>query len=377
MKLVQKFRDNPWWIAGGILLLVVAWMVTGGGDAPKQEQSAAEQQAEPATDVRVRHQQAEPVERFVNVYGRTEPSRTVTLKAETGARVAEIVAPRGTKVDKGDVIVRLDVRDRRAQLARAEAQVKAAKLRYDAELKLQHESFASETRLAEAQAELEAAQAELKRIQVDLANTEIRAPFAGVVQQQMVEKGDYVAPADPVATFVDTNTLVVTGSVAETERANLDTGSTATAKLVTGQRATGKVTYIAPVADESTRTFAIRVEVPNADGELPAGVTAELKLPAGVTLAHKVSPAILTLDENGEIGIKTVNDDKTVAFTRVDIVKSTGEGVWIDGLPAVADIIVVGQGFVRPGEVVQPVREGEPVGTAAVANAVNAAGGNE
>lgn len=368
MNALKKLKNNPWLVAGGIVLVVVAWMVSGAAETAAPQAASAEAQAQ-ATDVRVRHQQAEAVERFINVYGRTEPARSVTLKAETVARVEEIVAPRGTRVERGEVIVRLDVRDRRAQLERARAEVTAAKLRYEAEQKLQHESFASETRLAEARAQYEAAEAELKRIEIDLANTAIRAPFDGVVQQQLVEKGDYVALGDPVATFVDTNTLVVTGSVAETERAHLETGSTATARLVTGQEATGKVTYIAPVADESTRTFGIRVEVANPDGLLPAGVTAELKLPAGITLAHKVSPSILTLDENGEIGIKTVNEDKTVKFTKVNIIKSTGEGVWIDGLPAIANIIVVGQGFVKPGETVVPVREGAPVGVAAVANA--------
>lgn len=179
---------------------------------------------------------------------------------------------------------------------------------------------------------------------------------------------------EPIATFVEIDKLIISGSVSETERANLETGSKATAKLVTGQEATGTVRYIAPVADEATRTFAIEVVVPNKDHALPAGVTAELKLPAGQTLAHRVSPAILTLDANGEIGIKTVAEDNTVRFTKVDIVKSSGEGVWIAGLPAESDIIVVGQGFVRPGEIIDPVYDAQAAGTAAVANAASANG---
>lgn len=363
MSLLEKTRNNPWWIAGGIALLAVLWLVTGSTEAgsPAVDNAAIE----PArTDVRVRRQQAESIDRFVNVYGRTEPARTVTLKAEIGGRVMEVSTARGAYVKQGGDLLLLDARDRNAQLARARAEALAAKLTYEAEEKLKHESFASETRLAQALAQYEAAQAELKRIEVDLANTRIQAPFDGALQQRAVEAGDYVAVGDPVATFVDIDTLIISGSVSETEHANLRVGSRATAELVTGQQAAGVVRYIAPVADEATRTFRIEVEVPNRDHALPAGVTAEIQLPAGQALAHRVSPAILTLDANGEIGIKTVTADGTVNFTRVDIVKSTGDGVWISGLPAEADVIVVGQGFVRPGEMVDVVFDDAPASSA-------------
>lgn len=374
MKLPNTIRKNPWWIAGAIGLLVVLWMVSGGNEAPAPADDAAAESEMKKTDVRVRHQQAENVDRFVSVYGRTEPARLVTLKAETEGRVATTHTDRGAYVKRGADLVTLLIRDREAQLARARSEMKAAQLTYEAEEKLKHESFASETRLAQAQAQYEAAKAELKRVEVDMANTRIRAPFNGALQERMVEEGDYVKVGEPIATFVEIDKLIISGSVSETERANLEIGSKATAKLVTGQEATGLVRYIAPVADEATRTFAIEVEVPNKNHSLPAGVTAELKLPAGQVLAHKVSPAILTLDANGEIGIKTVADDNSVQFTKVDIVKSSGEGVWIAGLPAESDIIIVGQGFVRPGETIDPVYDAEAVGTPAVAKAAAANG---
>lgn len=372
MNLSSKLKNNPWFIAGGIALLVVIWMLTGIGDDDQAETSQAQKSSEKALDVRVRQQQAEEINRFVDVYGRTEPARTITLKAETGGSVVEVPVSRGAYVKKGTDLVRLDVRDRQAQLERARAEVTAAKLRYEAEQKLQHESFASETRLAEAKAQLEAAQAELKRIQVDLAQTRIQAPFDGALQERQVEVGDYVAAGDPIGTFVDIDTLIVTGSVSETERGNLEIGSMATAKLVTGQEARGHVRFIAPVADEKTRTFKIELEVANKDRMLPAGVTAEIQVPAGSALAHRVSPAILTLDEDGEIGIKTVDEDGTVRFNHIDILKSSNNGVWIEGLPEEANIITVGQGFVKPGDKVRAVFEGDSETAPAPANALTA-----
>src|SRR5690606_22055824 len=145
---------NPWLITGAIFLLVVVWMLSGigSGDDNTAAGEQAEQGESKATDVRVREQRAEEVERFIDVYGRTAPARSVTLKAETGGRVVEVAAERGAYTHKGDVLVRLDVRDRAAQLERARAEVKAAQLTYEAEEALKHESFASETRLAQAQA---------------------------------------------------------------------------------------------------------------------------------------------------------------------------------------------------------------------------------
>ncbi|MBW3567088.1 MAG: efflux RND transporter periplasmic adaptor subunit [Proteobacteria bacterium] len=372
MNLINTLKNNPWWIAGGILLLVVVWMLTGIGSSNEaSSETASDPDVTKSTDVRVRQQQAEPVESFVDVYGRTAPARMATLKAETDGRVVEVTAERGAYARKGAALVLLDVRNRNEQIERARAELKAAKMRFDAEKSLQHENFASETRLAEAQAQLEAARAELRRIQVDLANTRIKAPFNGALQERLVEVGDYVAVGDPVATFVDIDTLIVTGSVSETERTNLEIGATATAKLITGQTIEGRVRYIDPVAEESTRTFKIELEVPNNDHALPAGVTAQIHVPAGRRLAHRISPAILTLDDNGEIGIKTVADDNTVRFSKVDIVKSGVNGMWISGLPDEANIITVGQGFVKPGDTVNPVFEEKGAQNAAGAVAAN------
>lgn len=358
MNLLNKLKKEPWFIAGGIVLLVVAWMLTGIG-SDEQPVPQAQKSGEKVMDVRVKQQQAEEIERHVDVYGRTEPARTVTLKAETGGRVVEVPVARGEYAKKGTDLVRLDVRDRQAQLERARAQVTAARLRNEAEQKLQHESFASATRLADARAQFEAAQAELRRIEVDLGQTRIRAPFNGALQEQLIEVGDYVAPGDPVGTFVDVDTLIVTGSVSETERANLEIGSIATARLVTGQEARGRIRFIAPVAEERTRTFRIELEVPNPERALPAGVTAQIEVPAGTAVAHRVSPAILTLNADGEIGIKTVGDDGRVRFNRIEILKSTNNGVWVEGLPREANIITVGQGFVEPGDKVRPVVESD------------------
>ena len=75
--------------------------------------------------------------------------------------------------------------------------------------------------------------------------------------------------------------------------------------LVTGQEVTGRIRYLSPVADEVTRTFTVELEIPNPQGALPAGVTAEMRIPGGEMLAQKIAPSLLTLDSDGNIGVKT------------------------------------------------------------------------
>jgi len=160
---------------------------------------------------------------------------------------------------------------------------------------------------------------------------------------------------DPVLTFVDNTRLIVTASIAEQDAKHVAVNDEAVAKLVTGQQVRGRIRFIAPVADQATRTFAVELEVPNEGGRLPSGVTAEMQIAAGDVPAHKVSPAILSLDAEGRIGLMTVDADDRAVFTAVEIARSEPDGVWVTGLPASANIITVGHGYVSAGQKVEPV----------------------
>jgi multidrug efflux system membrane fusion protein len=307
----------------------------------------------------VRRQAAEEVTRIVSVNGRTAPARTVELNAETDGRVESIGVERGQRVDKGRVIVTLDQRDRDARLAEAIAIVKQRELEYEARQRLKSESYVSDAQLQEAAAMLESAKTELKRAELDLEYMTIRAPFDGALQERHVEIGDFVAQGDPVATVVDDRTLIVSAGVSEFEAQFVNKGEVASARLVTGEEVTGTIRYISPVADEATRTFTVELEIDNADGTYRAGVTAKLHIPAETLFAQRISPSLLTLDDEGNLGVKVVNDEGRVEFYPADIAKSSSDGVWIAGLPTVATIITVGQGFVTSGAVVTTITEDE------------------
>ncbi|MBL8198138.1 MAG: efflux RND transporter periplasmic adaptor subunit [Chromatiales bacterium] len=357
MQRFDQLTSRPKIIAAGLAVVVALWLLSG--ILGKKTDQAATRSAAPTAagtmSVQFQSQVAQPVTRNLSVYGRTTPVRQVELKAETSGRVSELGVRRGALARSGDLLLKLDLRDRQARLDQARAGLNQQKAAYEGQLELKPKGYVSDTQLAETLAKLETARAELTRAELDLEYMHIRAPFDGMVQERNVEIGDYVRAGDPVATFVDNTHLIVTGSIAEQDAGFVRVGTVATAHLVTGEVVSGKIRYIAPVADEATRTFTVELELPNPAGKLPAGVTTEMRIPAGVVLAYLVSPSLLTLDAEGELGIKTVDAAGKVVFNRISIAQSGSNGIWVTGLPDQADIIVVGQGYVSAGQAVKAI----------------------
>jgi multidrug efflux system membrane fusion protein len=361
MKTGNIIKHNSWTFSIAIALAITVWMLSGqlGGD---DEQSAAEKartQEIPRNAVRVRTQTAEEVMRTIIVNGKTAPARIVHLASQTDGRIDFIGADRGASLEQGELIVRLDERDRSARLRQAEALVRQREVEYAARESLKSESYVSEAQLQEAVALLELAKAELTRARLDLEYMEVRAPFAGALLARAVEVGDFVKRGEPIATYVDNRTIIVTANLSEFDARFVDVGDRAEARLATGEAVRGLIRYVAPVADESTRTFMVELEIDNRDGALRIGGTAELRIPAEKVLAHRVSPSLLTLDDAGNIGIKLVNEEGETEFVVADIALSTSDGVWLVGLPETATIITVGQGYVVNGTAVVAVPESD------------------
>ena len=363
MEYANVNRHKSWFLSGAIIVVVAVWLVSGSFGNEEQETSPADNAiAEAAASknaVRVRSQSAEVVLRTITVNGKTAPARIVTLTAETDGRIESIGARRGASIERGSVIVRLDERDRTARLAQAEATVKQREVEYEGRLKLKSESYVSEAQLQEAVAMLETARAELTRAKLDLGYMSIRAPFGGAIQSRDVEVGDFVKVGDPIATFVDNRTIIVSADLSEFDARYVEVGDVAEAKLATGETVRGQIRFVAPVADEATRTFGVELEIDNSDGSLRVGGTAELRIPAEEVLAHRISPSLLTLDDAGNVGVKIINEQGLVEFVVADIALSSSEGIWLAGLPQSATIITVGQGYVSNGALVNAVPEGD------------------
>jgi multidrug efflux system membrane fusion protein len=295
----------------------------------------------------------------LTLFGRTEALRKVKLMAETSGRVILRAVKKGGRVEKGDEIVRLAMDDRLARLAEAEAALEQRRIAHDADLKLSQKQFRSKVKLAASRAALVAATAALKRIRLDIERTVIRAPFKGLIDELPLEIGDYAAIKTAVASIVDLDTILIVGEVSERNIAKIRVGAPARVSLSSGVRTDGVVRYVSKVGSQATRTFRIEVEIQNPGNAIAEGLTSELRLNTGTVKAHHLSPAALTLSDAGVVGVKTVNAANEVEFFPIRIIADTPAGIWLTGLPDSATLITVGQEFVLPGQVVEPVHEAE------------------
>jgi multidrug efflux system membrane fusion protein len=175
----------------------------------------------------------------------------------------------------------------------------------------------------------------------------------------MAEVGDFMTTGRDLLRLVDLDPLTIVGSVNERRVAQIERGTEATAELVTGEQVSGTVSFVAQEANDRTRTFQVEMEVPNPDGTLRDGTTAQMTVPLKERVSHFVSPSILTLNDQGEVGVKVLDAENRVRFKPVDILADKPDGVWITGLPETVTFVTLGQNFVTVGQEVKPVTEGE------------------
>lgn len=295
---------------------------------------------------------AKPFTRTLKVRGRSEANRRVQVRAQISGLVTAVAVEEGDLVEAGDVICELAFEDRKLRLDEAAADREKAQMDYSGAMRLQTGGYQSKTAIASAKADLDRAIAVLHRRELDLTNLKIRAPFAGIVDIRQAEIGDLIERGDTCATVLELNPLVISGEVSETDVGLLALGAKANVALLSGQITLGELTFIGRESDPNTRAFRIEVSVGNSSGAFRSGVTADVSLAAGTSRAHRVSPALLLLDDSGALGLRVLDHESRVAFNAVTIVGDDVEGVWVQGLPERALIIRVGQHYVSEGEVV-------------------------
>ena len=365
---------RPSYIVAGVAVLAIGgWFaLNSGGEqdglyADLEQRSSAAAPALPT--VVVRRVTAQPHEIRLTAYGRTEPNRSVQVKAKTAASLISTPVAEGTFVRRGTVICRQDVDARQAMLDQARAQLAKAEGDLRATRTLVDKGFRSSTSIPRDQAAVDAARAQVTSAEIELGNVVLRAPFDGVYEQRLAEVGDYLAPGQPCALLVELDPLKVETELTETQVGSVAKGRTVQVRLATGEQVEGTVQYIETVANPATRTFQMQTRLPNPDYALKAGVSATISLATGEALASLVPSGVLTLDDDGQTGIRYVGSDNRVRFARTVQVDETPDGLWVTGLPDTARVIIEGQDFVSVGTEVEPRRESARGGTDSLASA--------
>ncbi|TDT41352.1 multidrug efflux system membrane fusion protein [Halospina denitrificans] len=344
-------------IAGLIFIAAALWMLSGLFSAPDSHNSGetgAKQADEPAS-VRVFESRHQLIQDRVIITGRTLADRSVAVKAETDGVVEKLHFERGNRVAQGDLLVELAIESRQARLQEARSLVEQREIEFRAAQQLRRQDSIAETSLASARAALEAARAQLEMAVSEAERTRIRSPIEGLIETRDVEQGDFMSRGAPVATVVDLNPIRVKGSLSERHLNRIEIGSRAEVRLINGSVHEGEVAFVGRVAEAGTRTFPVEVVIENDDRAIIEGLTAEVTLFADELAAHRVPSSMLTLADDGTLGVKGVNGAGEVVFYPVEVVRDTSDGVWLTGLPESARLIAVGHEFVSVGQPVQTV----------------------
>lgn len=373
-------------------------------EAPEAEEAAGAQQADTPADKRVKvvveQLKAQSIDSAVVLRGQTAAARQVDVRAETSAIIISEPLRKGAQIEAGQVMCRLNEGTRRgaldqarAQLAEAQSRVpesearveeararlEEAQINQNASARLNADGFASTTRLASSDAAvataqagvssaqsglsaarsgIEGAQAAVASAQAELDRLVIKAPFSGLLESDTAELGSFLQPGALCATIIQLDPVKLVGFVPETEVNRVKVGAMAAARLAAdgGGNVQGRVTFLSRSADPQTRTFLTEIEVANPDLAIRDGQTAEILISSAGAEAHLVPQSALTLNDEGTLGLRLVNPDNIVEFHAATLIRDTPDGVWVTGLPAVANVIVVGQEYVIEGVEVAPTR---------------------
>jgi multidrug efflux system membrane fusion protein len=216
------------------------------------------------------------------------------------------------------------------------------------------------------EAQLRIAEANLALALAERERGIVRAPWSGVIVDLAVEVGQasFSFSGRDIASLLAFDPMLAVVEVSESKLAGTKVGQHAAVRLVTGETVSGRIRFVSKTASATTRTYRVEVELPNVDGAIPDGITVEVSIPLAQVAATRVPRSALTYSSAGELGVRNVNDDNVVGFSRVSVLEDEQTYMWVSGLVDRTRVIVQGQDFVREGQKVDAVPAVELTATA-------------
>jgi membrane fusion protein (multidrug efflux system) len=347
-------------VASVLKQLAIVALLAGGGwsgwelwreraDATPQ----SEARARPAPGVVVATVSRRRIEQVVSAVGVARPVRAVELATLSEGRVVDMGFVGGARVEKGQVLLRLDEAAERAGLQEAEADLARARNTFQRAQTLLEQRRIPQADFDAARAELTRAEAGIDRARNELDQRVLVAPFAGVAGYTTVEPGAVVSARTPIADLVDATSLNVDFAVPERFYGEVQIGSTVRAEtdIYPGEPFEGVLASLGARIDTVTRSFTARATFPNPEGKLPADafmrVTLVLASREGV-----LAPEEAVVPEGGDAYVYVVADDR--AHRRPVVV-----GLRREGFAEIQEGLDEGERVIVRG--VQKARDGLPV----------------
>lgn len=340
------------------------------------------------------------IDQSIELQGQTIHNKKIDVKSETSGNISEINFSRGDKVNKNLSLVLISMDDRKEKLLSAQKdlerlskelilneknrdnllrqnieKIKLYEIEYASAKQLIDKGLSSKSKLSLASFNLANAEADredikikfestlanleaqitnvkslLKNIKLDIAKTNISAPFDGIISEKMIEETEFISVGTPLFTIIDLDPIKIEGYLSEFDVNKVSVGTNAIIEDSNGIKKNGTITFISPSAEISTRTFEITIEANNKDLTYKSGITTKIIIKGSELKAHKIPPSILTLLDDGTVGVKAVNKENNVVFYPTKTIKDTIDGMWVSGLPESVNLIISGQEYISIGE---------------------------
>ena len=254
---------------------------------------------------------ATEINKTVSISSTSEAYRKIEVKSEVTSKIEKILKKKGSFVDKGQIVIKLE--------------------EFDSYKKLFENDLISKN--------------EFNKIA-------LMAPFNGIILDGHKIEGELVTPGSSVYEIIDLSKIKIVGYLNENEIKGIDIKNKVEVSIL-DKIIEGTIDYISPIADYSTKTFEISVIFDNLDLSIRDGLSAELKIYKEKIKVHQISPSVLSLGDDGDIGIKVLNQDNEVIFKEIVIIEDTSDYMLISGLEDKENIITIGQQYVSSGDKVE------------------------
>ena len=342
-------------LASLLVLALVIWLAFGNFQRFQTTAPEASPRNESGPRVEVVEQQSTPFIPQQIIQGQLTAERETTLRANVAGFVAEKPVAQGSRVKAGDTLLVLDNDALPEQLQQARDELAVAEAEYAGARNLRQRELISQPELLRLQSSLSASAASVAQLQKQLDDSRPTAPFDGVIDRVQVEVGDLLQPGEEWAQLVDDRRLKGAAWVSQQQVGDLSEGLPVTARLLNGDHLEGELTFISHRAEEATRTFYIEATLDNPAGKRLAGGSAELTITLPPRQVHTLSPALLSLNSEGQLAVKHLDEDDQVQQTAVELVSADIQRAYVTGLPDPLRLITLGAGMVDTGETVTPV----------------------
>ena len=254
---------------------------------------------------------ATEMNRTVNISSTSEAYRKIQIQSEITSKIKKVLKTKGSLIKENEVIIKLE--------------------EYDSYKKLFDNGLISKN--------------EFNKIA-------LLTPFEGILLDGHKIEGELITPGSVVYEIIDLSKIKIIGYVNENEINGISTDNTVEVKIL-NKKIRGVIDYLSPIADYDTKTFEIIVIFDNSDLQIRDGISAELSIYKDKIKVHKISPSVLSLGEDGDIGIKVLNKDNEVIFKEIEIIDDTSDYMLISGLDDEENIITIGQQYVSSGDKVE------------------------